>query len=89
MPTDRYQGQEAGLEVFSKRFEVITPSDSTDLPDYYKAILVGATGGAVVVHNHAGVSITLQGIAGMVLQGVRPARILAAGTVATPLIGIL
>jgi hypothetical protein len=84
---DPYQGQEGGAAVFGKRFEVITPHDTNVLKPY-KAIIVGGTGGNVVVHNHADVSITLLGIAGMALQGVRPKRILTT-TVATPLIGIL
>lgn len=86
---DPYAGQGAGLSTFSEQFEVITPSDTDDLPRRYKAILCGATGGAVVVHNHAGVAITLWAVPGATLDGVRPKRILAAGTDATPLIGIL
>lgn len=88
MLSDQLSEAEAGLDSFSKHFEVITPDDNADLPQYYKAILVGGTGGAVVVHNSVGTSITLFGIAGQLLTGVRPRRILATGTVATPLIGI-
>ena len=89
MNPDKYEGQEGGVQCFSQRFELITPSDSADLPSRYKAILCGGTGGAVVVHNHAGVSCTLYVSAGQILQGVRPTRILATSTVATPLFGLL
>jgi len=88
MPVDLYAGHEPGLGGFSDDFEVITPSDDEDLPVLYKAIVVGATGGAVVVHNKDGDTVTVFGIAGQALNGVRPRRILAAGTDATPLIGI-
>ena len=87
--TDRYQGQGESLLAFGDELEVITPSDGTDLPKRYKAILVGGTGGAVVIHDKNGSTRTLFGIAGMVLQGVRPRRILSSGTVATPLFGVV
>ena len=86
---DPYTGQSAGLSSFSERFELITPSDTDDLPHRYKAIVCGENGGAVVVHNHAGDAITLWAVPGAALEGVRPRRILAAGTDANPLIGIL
>jgi len=89
MEPDKYQGQEGGIQCFSQEFELITPSDSTNLPERYKAILCGGTAGPVTVHNHAGVSCVLYVGAGQVLQGVRPTRILATGTTATPLFGIL
>lgn len=88
--SDPYQSaSRSAIDAFGDQFEVITPSDTEDLPRMYKAILVGGTGGAVVVHNHAGDSVTLFGIAGQLLVGVRPKRILSAGTAATPLIGII
>lgn len=86
--SDKYQEQMAAIQAFSDDFEVITPSDTEDLTYPYKAILVGATAGAVVVHNKHGDAVTVYGNAGQVLTGVRPRRILAAGTAATPLIGI-
>lgn len=84
---DPYQGQERGLAAFGRRFEVITPDDDNDIYPY-KAIICGATGGAVSVHNHEGDVVVLWAVPGMALQGVRPRRILEA-TVAEPLIGIL
>jgi hypothetical protein len=88
--SDPYQAESRNaLDAYSDQFEAITPNDDNDLPRLYKAVVVGGTGGAVVVHNHLGATVTVWGVAGMPLQGVRPRRILAAGTDATPLIGII
>lgn len=87
--TDDYTGQSSSsVMTFSKAFETITPDDDNDLPVFYKGIVCGETGGAVVVHNEDGDEVTLWAVPGQLLQGVRPRRILAAGTDATPLIGL-
>ena len=87
-PIDEYPGQNGAVESYSDRFELISPNDGADLPRIYKAIVCGGTGGAVVCQDRDGTQVTAFAVAGMPLQGIRPKRILATGTVATPLIGI-
>lgn len=85
---DDYDHVPANLQGFGKTLTLITPSDTVDLPKRYKCILCGGTGGAVVVRDEAGTEATLYVDAGRVLDGFRPTRIKATGTVATPLYGV-
>jgi len=85
MSQDKYPGQN-GLLTSSARFNTITPSDTVDLVELPKFICIGATGGALVVHNEDGTSVTFTVVAGQVLY-IRPRRVLTS-SVATPIIAV-
>lgn len=84
---DPYGDQARSIQVFGDRWELITPSDSADLPKKYKYVVCGATGGAVAVLDATGAAATLWAVAGQPLA-FRPTRIKATGTDATPLYGV-
>jgi hypothetical protein len=85
---DQYPGQDAGLSSFSKRFVAITPDDDNDLPEVYKAIGCGESCGTIACVDAEGNEVSAYIQQGGVLQGIRPTRIKATGTTATPLFGI-
>jgi hypothetical protein len=76
-----------GRTTIAETHAVITPADGADLPFYPKAVVCGATAGTVVVTDKAGVDATYWLEAGQTLP-IRPVRIKATGTTATPLIGL-
>lgn len=84
---DSYPGQDASILAFGDRWELITPNDDADLSQRYKYVVCGATPGAVACVDRNGTDGTFYLVAGQTLP-VRPTRIKATGTVATPLYGI-
>lgn len=85
MAKDSYPGQ-GGLLSPSDDFAVVTPDDDANLERLPKYLVIGATGGALVMHNRAGDVITFEVAAGQKVE-VRPHRVLEA-TVATPIIAV-
>lgn len=85
---DRYQSAEDSVIAFGVEAEDITPNDSADLAKRYKYILCGGAAGSVEVHDINGNAVTLYVNAGDVLR-FRPRRILATGTTATGLVGVV
>lgn len=82
---DDYQHQELGINTPSSLFDVLAPDDDNDLPRRPKYILIGATGGDLVVQNAEGTVVTIEVLAGQRLD-IRPKRLMEA-TVATPIVG--
>lgn len=84
---DNYPGTDKAINAPSSNFAVITPSDVTDLTVLPKYLIIGATGGALTVHNIAGESVAMTVIAGQRVD-IRPRRVLDTGTDATTIIGV-
>lgn len=70
---------------FPRNHEVITPSDSVDLPR--EMLVYAGSNGNVAVRDYVGRNITYTVTAGSVLP-IMATRILATGTTATPLVGL-
>lgn len=87
MAIDNFPGQAAGLSAPAHRWAVLTPSDSVDLAEVPKFLLIGHDGGAgpaagnLVARGPDGVSATFRVAPGVELR-IRPHRIMATGTTA-------
>lgn len=68
---------------------VITPNDSTDLSQPIRGLYVGATGNVVVIFEGDTANVTLTGVAGGIVHPFAIKRVLATGTTATGLVGVL
>ncbi len=66
----------------------ITPSDTTDLPETTRALYVGA-GGALALRLASGASVTLTNVPPGSLLPLRCDRVLATGTSAGSLVGLV
>lgn len=86
-PDDPFTGQDKGIQGGSKNWVTITPNDGTDLTFYPRAIAVGATAGPVVLTGLDGTDATFYFNAGEI-KFLRPVRVKATGTTATPIIGL-
>jgi hypothetical protein len=75
----------------SQHYEVITPADGTDLPDYnsrrVNAIYVGGLGN-IVVRDDLGNDVTFTAVPVGTILPISPKRILSTGTTATLIIGL-
>lgn len=85
MPTDHFAGLAKGFDSPADEFPTAVPNDSADLPFIPRGIACGATGGAVVCVDKSGNQSTFYMNAGDVLP-IRPVRIRATGTAASPII---
>lgn len=88
MIVDRFASHARGLSAPADHAFAITPDDGTDLSYVTRALYVGSAG-AVTVVMAEGTTITFSGLfAGQVLP-VRVRRVLATGTTATALVGLV
>lgn len=85
---DRYDSLAAGLESPAIDGFAITPSDSAELPELTRALYVGA-GGTVVAVMQSGVEISFANLGSGTLLPVRLRRVMATGTTAGALVGML
>lgn len=85
---DSYSNEGKSFTGLGDLWDVITPHATNPLPKAYKYITAGETGGTVVCVDRAGTQATFYVGPGDILK-CRPHRILASGTTATPLIGII
>lgn len=69
-------------------FFAITPDNANDLAMRPRAIYVGLDGN-IVMHNNNGTSVTLTGVKQGSILSISPRRILATGTTATGLVGLV
>ena len=67
----------------------ITPSDTVDLPYAVKAIYIGTTGNVVAIFQDSESQVTLKSLQGGSLYPFQLKRILATGTSATDIIGLI
>jgi len=75
----------SGLESPAEHAVDITPSDSSDLTNFIRAIYVG-TEGTLKVDTLSGDTVTFNGISGIL--PVRIKKVYATGTTATNLVGL-
>lgn len=83
--TDKHVGgpDDAGPAI---RTEVVTPSDTQDLPyGTARGLHIGDTGGAVAIIDGQGNTVTYAGLPVDYQLNVRVRRVLSSGTVATPI----
>lgn len=85
MAKDSYPGTDEILSAPASRFEEVTPDDSNDLDEVPKYLYIGATAGDVVLVDKDGNEATFRGEAGQQIL-VRPRRVKATGTTASPII---
>jgi hypothetical protein len=72
----------------SEDFYAITPNDSTDLATPIRSIYVGGAGN-LAVKNVAGTTITFTGLVVGQILPIATSRVMATGTTATLLIGLV
>lgn len=88
MPTDEYTGHTRGLTTPANDAFAITPTDATDLPRLTRGLYVG-TGGSVALVTADGSSVTFANLSSSVVLPMRIARVLATGTTASDLVGLV
>jgi hypothetical protein len=86
------------LKDQGRKLTLITPSDSVDIPNIYKALLIGGTAGNIAItaadgnFDAAGVVTATSNVipvtAGQTFDPVRVKRLWATGTTASPVYGI-
>jgi hypothetical protein len=85
---DRYSGQAKSYSAPADDGFAIVPNDTTELPEVTRAIYVG-TGGNIAVRMASGATLTFANVAGGSLLPARVTRVLAAGTTADQIIGLV
>lgn len=85
---DRFEGMAISYDAPAIHGFSITPNDSTDLSEVTRAIWVGGAGDLALVLM-SGATLTLPSVPAGTLIPVRAARILATGTDATGLAGLV
>ena len=85
---DTYAAHASSLTAPARDGFAITPNDATDLPDVTRALYVGGPG-HLVLTLQAGATLTLSNVPSGSLLPLRVKRILATGTTATAIVGLL
>ena len=85
---DRYETFSTGLESPVTHGFAVTPDDGEDLPELVRALYVGS-GGALALVLASGAPVTLSGVAGGTVLPLRAARVLASGTTAGGIVGLV
>lgn len=86
--TDRFAHTANSLSSPATHAFAIAPADGTDLAETTRAIYVGA-GGAIAMRMQSGALVTLAGVPQGTLLPLRADRVLATGTTASGLIGLV
>ena len=78
------------LKDQGRKLTLITPSDTVDVADVPKALLIGNTGGTISIDDVAGgtTATVIPVSAGQVFDAVRIKRLRLTNTTATPVYGI-
>lgn len=85
---DRFSANSSSLSSPATHGFAVTPSDTLDLPETTRAVYVGA-GGALVLRLLSGQSVTFSGVSAGTILPVRADRVLATGTTATGIVGLV
>lgn len=85
---DRYASFTPGLESPATHGFSVSPNDSADLPETTRALFVG-NDGAVSLVLASGASVVLAGVAGGAVLPLRVKRVLATGTTAGAIVGLV
>lgn len=86
--TDRFAHTANSLSSPATHAFAITPADTADLPETTRAIFVGSEG-SLALRMQSGALVTLAGIPQGTLLPLRADRILATGTTASSLVGLV
>ncbi|MET3925014.1 hypothetical protein [Devosia sp. 2618] len=85
---DRFQSTAAGFDAPASHAFPIAPSDATDLSETTRAIYCGA-GGDIAATLTSGATVIFIGLATGQVLPIRATRVLATGTTATNMIGLV
>lgn len=85
---DRFQNTAPSLAGPAMHGFAVTPSDSTALAETTRALYVGTTG-AVALVMASGASITLIGVPSGTILPLRASKVMATGTTATDIVGLV
>lgn len=85
---DRFSSNAPSLTAPASHGFSIAPSDTLDLPEATRAVYVGS-GGTLALRLVSGATVTLSGVPGGTLLPLRSDRILATGTTAGALVGLV
>ncbi|KGD86576.1 MULTISPECIES: hypothetical protein [Rhizobium/Agrobacterium group] len=85
---DRFANMQASLSGPASSGFSITPSDGSDLPEATRALYVG-TGGNLTVRMLSGETLTLSNVSSGSLLPLRITRVLATGTTAAAIAGLV
>lgn len=86
--TDRFIGREPGFDGPATHGFSVTPNNDTILAEVTRALYVG-TAGDVAMLLASGASVTLTNVPSGTLLPVRAVRVLATGTTATAIVGLV
>ena len=85
---DRFEGRAPSFDAPALDAFTITPSDVTDLPELIRAIYAGGPG-QITLKTPSGTNVTFEGISAGTILPVRARAVLATGTTAVSLVGIV
>jgi len=85
---DRFSSNIPSLTSPATHAFAVTPNDTVDLSEVTRAVYIG-TGGALAVRMLSGQAVTLSGVTGGSTLPLRIDRVLAAGTTATGIVGLV
>lgn len=85
---DRFQTSSPSLSGPASHAFAVTPHDSNSLAETTRALYVGAAG-SVAVTMASGSNATFAGLAGGSILPVRATKVLATGTTATDIVGLV
>jgi hypothetical protein len=88
MPTDRFGTHTRGLTAPASGAFAITPSDAAELTETARAIYVGGAGTIALVTKD-GTTVSFVGLSAGTVLPVSTVRVLATGTTATSLVGLV
>lgn len=86
--TDRFANVQPSLSGPASSGFAITPADATDLAEATRCLYVGS-GGNIAVVMVSGATLTLKGIGDGTLLPLRVKRVLATGTSAAEIVGLV
>ena len=85
---DRFQGSSTSLDGPAVHGFAATPSDSVDLPETTRALYVG-DGGDIAALLQSGASVTFVAVQPGTILPLRVSRVLATGTTAAAIVGLV
>jgi hypothetical protein len=86
--SDRFASHAPSLTGPASAGFAISPNDTLALPETTRALFVGS-GGSIVVEMASGAILTLEAVADGALLPLRVARVLATGTTAAAIVGLV